>query len=231
MTLEPPSRPRLALARPAGHPLMAEVDASGWVPVPHDAVKREATGGLPPIPLTHAKALLVLSPGGAEVVAPLLPPDLWVLAQGEATARALGEHGRVLVAAEPRAEALWALLQSHLPEGGDVLLARGERTRGHLEGISAGTPWRLHPWITHREVPSDLPLPPVEGVLALSPLQAELLAQPAAHIFRFAWGARSAEAFRAAGHPAHGVCEPDSAALRRLLAAFRETRPPFESHS
>jgi uroporphyrinogen-III synthase len=142
------------------------------------------------------------------------------LGTGEGTARAL--PGREFwMPTQPSAEGLWALLQERFPRGGDFLLVRGARSRGHLETVASGTAWRLHPWITHAECPLEpLPeLPALEAVLALSPLQAELLAPLAARLLRFAWGERSAQAFAAAGHPAHGTCEPRGEALERMLRA------------
>jgi uroporphyrinogen-III synthase len=143
------------------------------------------------------------------------------LVTGEATSRAL--PGReVLVSPEPRAEGLWETLRAHFPSGGDFLLVRGERSRGFLEEIAQGTPWRLHPWITHQEAPLDPPpaRPELDAVLALSPLQAETLAPLTGDVLRFAWGARAGEAFDAAGAPAHRVCEPRMEALGRILTSY-----------
>jgi len=63
-------------------------------------------------------------------------------------------------------------------------------------------------------------LPPLEAVLALSPLQAELLGSPAAELLRFAWGERTARAFVASGFPPHGTCEPRCEALGRMLGTY-----------
>jgi uroporphyrinogen-III synthase len=123
------------------------------------------------------------------------------------------------VAFSPRAEGLWELLRTRFPQGGRFLLVRGERSRGFLEQAAAGTPWRIEPWITHREVPDDPPpsLDGLDAVLALSPLQAELLAGAPAALRRYAWGARTAEAFAASGRPADGTVEPDADALVAFL--------------
>ena len=70
------------------------------------------------------------------------------------------------------------------------MLARGERSREYLEVAAKDSAWCIHPWITHREAPRVPfpPLPEVDGVLAMSPLQAELLAPLAKNLKRFAWG-------------------------------------------
>jgi uroporphyrinogen-III synthase len=127
----------------------------------------------------------------------------------------------VRVSAEPRAEGLWALLRTQFPAGGEFLVARGERSRQFLEEVAAGSPWHLHPWITHRERPLDPPpaLPELDAVLALSPLQAELLGPRSAGMLRFAWGRRTGRAFQKAGYPVQGCCAPEAAALQRMLSA------------
>jgi uroporphyrinogen-III synthase len=125
----------------------------------------------------------------------------------------------VLVSTTPQAEGLFDLLRERFPQGGTFLLARAERSREHLEQAAAGTPWRLLPWITHREAPLDPPpaMPALDAVLALSPLQAELLGPRSAHLLRFAWGQRTQQAFLQAGYPVDGWCEPEASSLQRLL--------------
>jgi hypothetical protein len=58
----------------------------------------------------------------------------------------------------------------------------------------------------------------VDGVLALSPLQAEILAPLAGQVLRFAWGEATTEAFARAGAPAHAHCEPKPSLLWAMLA-------------
>ncbi|MCM2250350.1 MAG: hypothetical protein NDI58_07315 [Geothrix sp.] len=213
--------PRLALARPAQHPLADTVRKAGWAPVPYSFTSLKVSSAPPPIPFGEAQALLVLSPSGARVAAPRLPAGMVCLVQGAGTADALGrEDLAVHLPDEARAEALWELLQSRFPRGGDFILARGERSREYLEVITRGSEWRIHPWITHREAAKDPfpPLPEVEGVLALSPLQAEILAPLAASVQRFAWGEATAEAFGMAGAPAHAQCEPKPSLLWAMLS-------------
>ena len=211
---------RLGLARALDDALCGAVRAAGWEPVPLFLTVLEATR-IPPE--AGADAVLVLSPAAARLA--LIPPGALCLAQGEATAKALTDwHSlgpdRVLVSATPRAEGLFDLLRERFPAGGTFLLARGERSRAYLEQTAEGTPWTLVPWITHRERPV-LPqpaLPELDAVLALSPLQAELLAPVAAHLLRFAWGQRTHRAFQQAGYPGDGWCEPEPCALQRLLS-------------
>ena len=205
---------RLGLARALDDPLCQAVRAAGWEPVPLFLTTMSATQAPPPA--EGADAVLVLSPAAARLA--LIPPDLPCLAQGEATARALSGR-RVTVSAAPRAEGLFDLLRERYPRGGTFLLARGERSREHLERVAEGTPWKLVPWITHRETPLDpAPAwPPLDAVLALSPLQAELLGPRAERMLRFAWGQRTERAFLQAGYPVDGWCEPEASALQRLL--------------
>jgi uroporphyrinogen-III synthase len=213
--------PRLALARPAQHPLADTVRKAGWSPVPYSFTSLSVTGADAPLPLERVQALLVLSPSGAKVAARSLPPGTTCLVQGAGTADALGrEDLEVLLPSEARAEALWSLLQERFPQGGDFLLARGERSREYLEVAARNSSWRIHPWITHREAAKDPfpPLPEVEGVLALSPLQAEILAPIAGGVLRFAWGEATADAFARFGVPAHGHCEPKPSLLWAMLA-------------
>ncbi|WP_243301678.1 uroporphyrinogen-III synthase [Geothrix oryzisoli] len=213
--------PRLALARPAQHPLADTVRKAGWEPVPYAFTSLKVCAGPPPIPFTEAQALLVLSPSGAQVAAPRLPAGMLCLVQGAGTADALGrEDLEIRLPLEARAEALWELLRTTFPDGGDFILARGERSREYLEVATRGTAWRIHPWVTHREVARDPfpPLPEVEAVLALSPLQAEILAPIARGVQRFAWGEATAEAFAQAGAPAHDRCEPKPGLLWAMLA-------------
>ncbi len=218
----PTGLPRLALARPAQHPLSQAVRRAGWEPVPYLLTNAEPTGFPPPRPWSALAAVLVLSPAGARAVASVLPDGMRCLAQGIGTAEALSRRDlAVLRPAEAHAEALWALLQATFPEGGDFLLVRGERSRGFLESAAQDTVWRLHAWVTHREVAAEpLPtLPTVAAVLALSPLQAELLGPLAATTRRFAWGQGTAEAFARVGAPAHATCEPKPDLLEALLIA------------
>lgn len=207
---------RLGLARRPEDALSKVVLEAGWTPVPFFTTCVQPTNT--PAPTIKADALLILSPSAATVD---LPPDIPILVTGEGTAGCL-RHRELLIPDAPNAEQLWELLQRRFPAGGDFLLLRGERSRGFLEAVSAGTPWRLHPWITHAErAVQPLPAPPhLDAVLALSPLQAELLGPLCPHHLRFAWGARTAAALEAAGAPPHGVCEPTRDSLRRMLAKF-----------
>lgn len=207
---------RLGLARNPGGSLFEAVQESGWEPVPVFFTHIRPTGAT--CPLALPRAVILLSPGGA--IHGFIPGGVPVLVTGEGTAQSLSNR-EVFVAPEPSAESLWTLLQSRFPEGGDFLLVRGERSRAFLEEISMDTSWRLHPWITHVErALNPLPkLPLLDGILALSPLQAELLGSPAAELLRFAWGERTARAFTASGFPAHDTCEPRTEALGRMLRA------------
>ncbi|MDR3683928.1 MAG: uroporphyrinogen-III synthase [Geothrix sp.] len=216
-----PRLPRLALARPAQHPLADTVRKAGWLPVPYAFTSLRRTGAAPPMPLDRADALLVLSPSGAQAAAGLLPAGMTCLAQGAGTADALGrEDLDVHLPAEARAEALWELLQGRFPRGGEFVLVRGERSREYLEVATKGSVWRLHAWVTHCEAAREPfpPLPEVEAVLALSPTQAEILAPLSGHLQRFAWGEAAAEAFARAGAPAHAHCEPKPSLLWAMLA-------------
>lgn len=213
--------PRLALARPAQHPLAETVRKAGWRPIPYAFTCLKVTAGAPPLALDRVRALLVLSPSGAKVASATLPPGMTCLVQGAGTADALGrEDLDIQLPSEARAEALWDLLQTRFPEGGDFILARGERSREYLEVAARDSVWRIHPWITHREAPRDPfpPLPKIEGVLAMSPLQAEILAPLSGGVQRFAWGEATAEAFVRAGAPAHAHCEPKPSLLWAMLA-------------
>jgi uroporphyrinogen-III synthase len=205
---------RLGLARAQDDALAQAVRAAGWEPVPVFLTAMSATLAEPPVP--GPDAVIVLSPAAARLA--LLPDGVPCLAQGEATARALAGRN-VLVSATPRAEGLFDLLRSAYPAGGTFLLARAERSREHLEQAAAGTPWRLLPWITHREAPVEPApeLPALDAVLALSPLQAEVLGPRSAGLFRFAWGQRTQRAFLQAGYPVDGWCEPDAPSLQQLL--------------
>lgn len=207
---------RLGLARRPEEALSRVVIESGWEPVPLFLTEMAATGA--PTPLERPDGVILLSPAGART--PGLPEGIPILVTGEGTAAELGDRA-VLVSAEPRAEGLWTLLQERFPAGGSFLLVRGERSRGYLEEISAGTPWSLVSWITHAEKAKDpLPdMPLLDAVLALSPLQAELLGPRSAEILRFAWGARTAEAFRTVGFPAHKSCLARPEALGCMLAS------------
>ena len=195
--------PRLALARPAQHPLADTVRKAGWEPVPYAFTSLKVMAQALPMPFEAAQAFVALSPAGAKVASAALPAGTVCLLQGAGTA-----------------EALWDLLRTRFPEGGDFILARGERSREYLEAATRGSAWRIHPWITHREVARDPfpPLPDVAGVLALSPFQAEILAPIAIGVQRFAWGEATAEAFARAGAPAHAHCEPKPSLLWAMLA-------------
>jgi len=213
--------PRLALARPAQHPLADTVRKAGWEPVPYSFTRLQPSTLSPPRPFSGVSALIILSPSGAKVAAARVPAGTLCLVQGVGTADALGrEDLDVLLPSEARAEALWELLRIQFPEGGEFMLARGERSREYLEVVSKDTPWNVHPWVTHREAAREPlpPLPAVEGVLALSPLQAEILAPIAGNVQRFAWGEATAEAFARAGAPAHAQCEPKPTLLWAMLA-------------
>jgi uroporphyrinogen-III synthase len=210
--------PRLGLAREPGDALFRAAEEAGWIPVGLHATRAEATDA--PNPCPSAVFAVVLSPAAARAVA--LPDVMPCLATGEATAELLRTPGRLVhVAESPDAEGLWKSLQALIPDGGDVLLVRGERSREFLEHVTEGSPWRLHPWITHREVEA-VPFPDLselDAVLALSPFQAELLAARTPDLRRFAWGHRSADAFARAGAPAHAWCEPRPGALKAMLEA------------
>lgn len=208
---------RLGLARGAGDPLFALVQASGWEPVSAFWTRMTPTDAPPPV--AQALAAIILSPAGGR--AARLPKGLPCLVTGEATARAVAGHSCRLPET-PDAEGLWALLQREYPEGGDFLLIRGERSRGFLEEAVAGSAWRLHPWITHQEVAAE-PFPEtsdLDAVLALSPLQAELLGGRCPNQVRLAWGQRAAEAFARVGAPATATCEPRPEALGRILESL-----------
>jgi uroporphyrinogen-III synthase len=210
---------RLGLARALDDPLSLAVRAAGWEPVPLFVTAMAATHQPPPTVV--ADAAILLSPAAARL-APL-PPGLPCLAQGEATARALAAGGReVWTSRSPRAEGLFELLRERFPAGGTFLLARGERSREYLEQAAAGTPWIVLPWVTHREAPVDPPpaWPALDAVLALSPLQAELLGARSGGLLRLAWGERTRDAFLRAGYPVDACCRPEAPALQRLLSSF-----------
>ncbi|MCE1230097.1 MAG: hypothetical protein LWX11_11495 [Firmicutes bacterium] len=205
---------RLGLARHPHESLGRAVQRAHWEPVFWAVTEMRPTHQ--PMPVINPLAAIVLSPAGARMAQ--LPEDLLCFATGEATAKALGPRP-VILSSEPRAEGLWERLQAHFPQGGDFLLIRGERSRGHLEAVAQGTAWRLHPWITHQEAPLNPtpPRPAMDAVLALSPLQAEVLAPLCGDVRRFAWGERAGGAFERMGAPAHGVCESTVEALERML--------------
>jgi uroporphyrinogen-III synthase len=212
---------RLGLARALDDALCQAVLAAGCSPVPLFLTAMTATLAPPPEPAPDA--VIVLSPAAARLA--LLPQGVPCLAQGEATGRALAGR-EVLVSATPKAEGLFDLLRETFPQGGTFLLARAERSRAHLEQAAAGTPWHLLPWITHRESPIEPPpaMPALDAVLALSPLQAELLGPRTAGILRLAWGQRTHLAFEKAGYAGDGWCEPEASALQRLLSFHGMTR-------
>ena len=64
------AKPRLALARPAHHPLSDTVRKAGWEPVPYPFTRLQPSILPPPIPLATAGAVLLLSPSGARVAGP-----------------------------------------------------------------------------------------------------------------------------------------------------------------
>ena len=208
---------RLGLARGPEDALSRGVRKSGWETVFWPVTELRPMDSQPPF--ARARAALVLSPAGAK--AARLPVGMSCIVTGEATGRALEGH-EVFVSSEPKAEGLWETLRHRYPEGGDFLVVRGERSRGFLEDAAQGTAWRLHPWITHEEAPlKPVPKrPELDAVLALSPLQAEVMAPLTQDILRFAWGERTARAFEAAGAPAHAVCEPRIEDLGRILAPY-----------
>lgn len=211
--------PRLALARSEGEALWTCVKEAGWEPVSCFPTHPHPTGA--PCPDPHPDAILLLSPGGACFAE--LPAGVPVLVTGAGTARSVEGHPVVLEAPTPNAEGLWTLLQAHFPQGGDFLLVQAERSRGWLQEQARNTPWRLHPWVTHIERPTEgFRLPPTEGVLALGPLQAEVLGPLALDRLRLAWGERTAAAFARVGYPAHAWCPPHANALIRMLAALKE---------
>jgi uroporphyrinogen-III synthase len=208
---------RLGLARALDDPLSLAVRAAGWEPVPLFVTAMAATQAPPPA--AAADAAILLSPAAARLA--LLPPGLPCLAQGEATARALAGR-QVWTSRTPRAEGLWDLLRERFPRGGTFLLARGERSREFLEQAAAGTPWTVIPWITHREAPVQPPpaWPALDAVLALSPLQAEILGARAGGLPAFAWGERTRDAFLRAGYPVGACCRPEASALQQVLSSF-----------
>ena len=207
---------RLGLARGPEEPLSRVVREAGWEPVPVFLTEMAPTGR--PRPLASPDAVILLSPAGARHAN--LPEGVPVLATEGAAAALAG--GGWQASAGPGAEALWSLLRERFPSGGEFLLVRGERSRGYLEEVSEGTPWRLVPWITHSEKAKDPPpaMPFLDAVLALSPLQAELLGPRSRGILRFAWGERAAEAFRRCGTPAHDSCLARPEDLGRMLASY-----------
>ncbi|WP_316412669.1 uroporphyrinogen-III synthase [Mesoterricola silvestris] len=192
------------------------VAAAGWEPVPYHVTAMEATGA--PAPHPRPDGVIVLSPTAARLAR--IPPGVPCLAQGAATARAL-EGREVLTSALPQAEGLVQLLKDRFPGGGTFLLARAERSREHLEDALRGTVWSVLPWITHREVPLDPPPAPpaLDAVLALSPLQAEVLGPLSGDRLRLAWGERTDRAFAQVGYPSHGWCVPQLPALQQLLSS------------
>jgi uroporphyrinogen-III synthase len=208
---------RLGLARTLDDPLCQAVRAAGWEPVSLFVTAMVASGV--PAPTADADAVILLSPTAARLA--LLPPGLPCLAQGEATARALAGR-EVWTSRTPRAEGLFDLLRERFPAGGTFLLARGERSREFLEQAAAGGPWTLVPWITHREATADPPpaWPALDAVLALSPLQAEVLGPGSTGLLRFAWGERTRHAFLQAGYPVDACCRTEGSALQQLLSSW-----------
>ncbi len=218
---------RVALARALDHPLCRAVAEAGWEPVPYFITRQEFTHTSPPIPLDTAAALLVLSPAAARAVKVWVTKSMDVVVQGQGTEQSLGlDSGRIRRPQVPTAEGLWEMLTRAFPQGGEFVLARGERSRKYLEHAARETAWRIHPWITHREVPThpEPTLPSVEALLALSPLQAEYMASVPGDALRFAWGERAAKAFEASGVEVHGVCDPTTVSLIHLLRTFAPTQ-------
>jgi len=207
---------RVGLARAKDDAMSRAIAAAGWEPVPFHVTAMEATGAAPPHP--RPDGVIVLSPAAARLGR--IPQGVPCLAQGAATALAL-EGRQVLTSAIPHAEGLVQLLKDRFPGGGTFLLARAGRSREHLEEALRGSAWTLLPWITHREVPLDpLPaLPALEAVLALSPLQAEVLGPLAGDRLRLAWGERTDRAYAQVGYPSHGWCQPQLSALQQLLSS------------
>ncbi len=210
----PQSRLTLGLSRNPGDALFEAIERSGFKPRALFVTRMELSHA--PMPDGAFDAAIILSPAAAQ--AAILPPQLPVLVTGEATGAAVKDRA-CLISPIPKAEGLWQLLQERFPKGGHFLLIRGERSRGYLDDVSRGTPWHFTPWITHQEIPLD-PLPDLkdlDAVLALSPLQAEILAPIAKNKLRFAWGERSAKAFAEAGFPAHAFCPSSKTDLLRML--------------
>lgn len=214
----PHPRLTLGLARRQGDVLFETVEQAGFEPRSLFVTRMDLTHA----PIPDGKfdgtfdAAIILSPAAAQ--AALLPPQLPVLVTGEATGAAFSDRP-CFISPLPKAEGLWQLVQERFPKGGHFLLIRGERSRGYLDEVSQGTPWSFTPWITHREAPVN-PLPDLTGldaVLALSPLQAEILAPLAQNKLRFAWGERSANAFLKAECPAHAFCASSKTDLLRML--------------
>ncbi len=216
---------RLALARALTHPISVAVRDAGWEPVPFFPTEIHPTRQAPPLPPEAAEAVLVLSPSAAAAASPWLRPDMVCLATGQGTKEALGMEptGRpdleIITPRTPSAESLWELMQARFPRGGEFLLARGHKSRQVLEKLSEGTAWRVHPWITHEEVIRDPqpPLPPVDAVLALSPVQALALVPESVNLPRFAWGQGAARIFDEAGLHVDAVCDPELSSLRAML--------------
>jgi len=222
---------KLALGREPDNPLCSVVRESGWEPVSFFCTAISPTLDPPPFPINRCKAVAVLSPSGAEAVRNQLPTGTRVLVQGEGTLRPLLGRGLdISMSPFPVAESMWELIRKAIPIGGDILVVRGERSRGFLETIAVSTPWRIHPWISHREVilqPAPI-VPSLDAALALSPIQASILARllPRGTCRRFAWGKGAARAFKEAGAPAHATCIPSPEGLRQLLEIEAE-RPVF----
>ncbi len=225
---------KLALARPLDHPLCRAVAEASWEPVPYYITSQEFTHATPPMALDTVSALLVLSPAAAQAVKVWVTKSMDVVVQGEGTEQNLGcefaDFGHIRRPRQATAESLWDMLVQAYPEGGDFVLARGERSRQHIEAVAKGTAWHIHPWITHREVPTkpEPTLPSVDALLALSPLQAEHMAGISGNLLHFAWGDRAAKAFEASGIGVDGVCEPKKDSLIHMLRTFAPTREVIE---
>jgi uroporphyrinogen-III synthase len=208
------------------------VQEAGWEPVYFPLTRIVPLGAPPPQALSSYTAIILPSPNAAWALRPWLGPGdaLVLLAQGQGTLEAIKGletfEAEVRCAPVPTAEGIWELLQQEFPDGGGFLLARAERSRGYLEETAQDTRWRIWPWITHREEPADpLPaLPPVDGVLALSPLQAEVLGPLSRGMLRFGWGERTVFGFRKAGTEATATCEPRIEALKTLLRDHLPTK-------
>ena len=81
---------RLALPRPAHHPLSQMAQNAGWTPVPFAVTRLVEAQGEPPLDLGQTDAVIVLSPSGAKAASAQLPSGMTMLAQGLGTADALG---------------------------------------------------------------------------------------------------------------------------------------------
>ena len=205
---------RIGLARNINDALCLTAISADWDPVPFFVTKAES---IPVVrPIKNFDAAIILSPTAARFAQ--IPHNLLCIVQGEATARPLRKH-KLLVSSTPRAEGLFDLLKQCFPNGGKFILFRAEKSRKYLEMVTNGTNWQIDVCVTHREIPINhlSPITNLDAVLALSPLQAEILGPLSQGLLRFAWGRRTNLAFDKVGYPATGWCEPEAFSLRRLL--------------